>query len=57
MHADGRPMDPALDEVEKGSAPLIFPYLPGTHTSALTYSLIHQFNVARPVHHDPSVQP
>jgi hypothetical protein len=47
IHGDGRPMDPALDELEKGSPPLIFPHLPGTHTSALTYSLIHQFNVAR----------
>jgi hypothetical protein len=47
MNADGRPMDPALDELEKGATPLIFPHLPGTDVSALTYSLIHQFNVAR----------
>src|SRR5688500_15081156 len=45
VHGDGRPMDPKHDELEKNEVALIFPQLPGTRTSALTYSLMHQFNV------------
>ncbi|PYV11056.1 MAG: hypothetical protein DMG07_20160 [Acidobacteria bacterium] len=47
VHGDGRPMDVRDDVLEKNEAALIFPSLPGTRTSALTYSLMHQFNVAR----------
>ena len=47
MHADGRPMDPSLDQLEPNAPPLVFPHLPGTAVRALTYSLIHQFNVSR----------
>jgi len=38
FHSDGKPMD---------SEKIRFPYLPGTQTDACTYSLIHQFNLAR----------
>jgi len=47
MHADGRPMNPSLDQLEPNAPPLVFPHLPGTAVRALTYSLIHQFNVSR----------
>ena len=38
FHSDGRPMD---------NETIVFPHLPGTQTDACTYSLIHQFNLAR----------
>src|SRR2546426_7029477 len=47
VHGDGRPMDVRDDVLEKNEAALIFLSLPGTRTSALTYSLMHQFNVTR----------
>ena len=53
MHADGRPMSPEQYRVmnptvpQEKVAPLIFTFLPGTRVSAMTYSLVHQFNVAR----------
>ena len=38
FHSDGKPMD---------SPKMRFPFLPGTQTDSCTYSLIHQFNLAR----------
>ena len=45
MHSDGMHMEEGKQALE--TYPCIFPHLPGTPVDTLTYSLIHQFNVAR----------
>ncbi len=45
FHSDGMAMDPEKRYLE--SSPCVFPYIPGSQTDACTYSLIHQFAVAR----------
>jgi hypothetical protein len=48
VHSDGYPMNPEHRGLfEPNARPSLFPQLPGTHTDACTYSLIHQFPVAR----------
>jgi len=45
FHSDGMAMDESKRYLE--SSQCIFPYIPGSHTDACTYSLVHQFAVAR----------
>jgi hypothetical protein len=45
FHSDGMSMNEEHRYLEKN--PCVFPYIPGSQTDACTYSLIHQFPVAR----------
>ena len=48
VHSDGYPMtDEHRGVFEPNAPPSVFPQLAGTHADACTYSLVHQFPVAR----------
>jgi len=48
VHSDGYPMNPGHRGLfEPDAPPSVFPQLSGTQTDACTYSLVHQFPIAR----------